>query len=433
MERRLKLYVFGVIGAGAAAELLELLTTPAAVSGHDALIGVLLVGLSVLTYLAPVKLAPKRQVVLYTSLQMGAILVLTPGVAAALCALAVVLGNVYLRRRWFNVLFNAAQVALSVLAAGTVYRLIAPSSLAESGTSFRSVLALLPAGAVLYLVSALAVDGAAALQHRRSPFANWLAVRGPTVVPHVVLVSIGAATAPAINHLPWLMFLAVAPVIAVRSIVRQTLRFDAETVRIGEAIADAVDGRHPSLVGRSRQVSELAVRVARICKLSEEECQRVYLAARLHDVAAALVPEHAVLDTEVVDQEQRGYRGTHAEASAAYVGTVLSLPSVADILRFHHERFDGRGDPHGLTGVDIPLESRIIALADAWVALTSDRGYRPALSTQQALAVLHAGAGTKWDPKVVESLTSAVQGSVHAPVENVPAAALAPACATGAA
>src|SRR5437762_795155 len=122
MKRALKLYVYAVIAAGGLALAIGLRAAAFRPSQHDGVLLVLLASLTALTYLAPVKLAAKRTLVLHIALQTVAILTLPPGQAGAMLALGVLAGNAYLGRRWFNTLFNAAQTGLAVLAAGAVYR-----------------------------------------------------------------------------------------------------------------------------------------------------------------------------------------------------------------------------------------------------------------------------------------------------------------------
>src|SRR5215207_3461445 len=142
MKPALRWYLLGVSAAGLVAVTGALIAHPPVLSQHLVVLATLLTSLSALTYLAPVKHAPKRQFLFYTSLQTVAILTLAPGQAAVPCALGVALGNLYLRRQWFNVAFNTSQIALTVLAAGAVYRWLAPVSLADPDRDLRSVLAL---------------------------------------------------------------------------------------------------------------------------------------------------------------------------------------------------------------------------------------------------------------------------------------------------
>lgn len=424
LSRAFQLYLAGVIGGGVLVAALTFLVAPPHAAAHDAVLMSLLAGLVALTYLAPVKLAPKRQITVSVAFQTVAFLTLPLSGAMLCCMVGAAAGNAYHRRPWFNVLFNAMQNALAVAAAGAVYMLVAPASVADSERGPLSPLALLPAGAVLYLVTALAVDTAAAIQRRCSPFAGWRAVRGPTVVPHIALVLLGAAAAPAVAYAPWLLLLLAVPVVVIRSMLAIGQQFDAETVRLAEAAADAVHVQYPHRRQHTQRMVEMALRLARAWDLSEEQCQRIALAARLHDVAATNYSRLPDLDDALLDENQLDFLYGHAEDGATLIGAALNLPAVAEVLRFHHERYDGRGFPRGIRGEDIPYESCVLALAEAWVGLTSPRGHRPALTDTQALAVVRAGAGLQWHPRLTDTLAVLVEGD-HA--SEVSASILAPA------
>jgi HD-GYP domain-containing protein (c-di-GMP phosphodiesterase class II) len=210
---------------------------------------------------------------------------------------------------------------------------------------------------------------------------------------------------------------------AVRAIMRRSLGFDADTLLIAEEMADAVEACHPTLIGRSRRVAELAQELAQALEMSADDRRRVYLAARLHDIGAALQPAHVLLESDMLDEQQRAYRRNHPEEAAKLVGGVLRLYNVAESLRFHHERFDGRG-PQGTWGWGIPIDARILAVCEAWVGLVSATDYRPALTELQALLVMNAGAGTQWDPDLVKALAGMVQPRAQAErsLEAIPAA-----------
>ncbi len=395
MRRPLKIYLTVVMLTALAAVLVSLLVMPPTFTAQTAVLSALLVALASLSYLVPVKLAAKRAVVLTAALETVALLGTAPAVAAVAMALAAALGNVYRRRRWFNVGFNAAQVALSLVGAGTVYRLLAPA-VADPLHSARGLVALAVAGLVLYLVGVLAVDGAAAIQQRRSPVAGWLAVHGPELVPHGVLVAIGAVMATAVERSPWLLLVTAAPVALVRVVLSASLQLEARVVARLEHLADTAEAHLPPGQRASRRAAELARCLAARRGLAAHECQRVYLATRLLQAAGLDQALGAVPDASLAD--------AHAVASAERACAGLGLRPVAEIIHFSRESFDGRGQPHGLAGRDIPLPSRIVAVCTAWATLTTARPHRPALSEAQAMQVLRAGAGTRWDPELVERL-----------------------------
>ena len=412
MDSRLRYYVYGVIAAGTAVLGMAIRAHPFRSTQHDIVLMALLIALSALTYLAPVRLSAKRGLVLNVTLQTVALLTLQPGPAAAVIALGTLTGNLYVHRRWFESLFDAAQGALAVVAAGAVYQVLAATSLAAPGHDLRSALAVIPAGIVLFAITVLAADIAAAMQRHGWSFSDWLETHALDLASHIALVAVGAATVTAINRAPWLMLLAVVPVAAIRSSLRTAIGFNSATVRIVEEIADAAESRHPHLAGSARRVAEMADALARARGLPETECRRIRIAAHLHDIAMALLPDFVELGGPgACDEHERFFWGTHCQVGADLVSRVLKLPGVAGAIEYHHERIDGRGYPHGLRGLDIPLDARIVAVSEAWVALTSTRGYRPALGVHQTLEVLHAGGGTQWDAGLVEALTALVRGA----------------------
>jgi HD-GYP domain-containing protein (c-di-GMP phosphodiesterase class II) len=101
---------------------------------------------------------------------------------------------------------------------------------------------------------------------------------------------------------------------------------------------------------------------------------------------------------------------THAEVGEQIVARIAGLAQAAPVVRHHHERWDGSGYPDGLSGEEIPLEARVVAVADAYSALTSDRVYRSACSVAEALAELRASAGSHYDSRCVETLAEIVTG-----------------------
>jgi HD-GYP domain-containing protein (c-di-GMP phosphodiesterase class II) len=407
LPARLRVYLYSVIGASALSIVLALQRSPHPPGTHGLVIAGLLVGLSLLAYLAPVTLAPGRQLVLLTSLQAIALVALQPGLAGAAIALSVLLGNLYRGRRPLNTLFNTAQVALAVVVAGTLYHALMPAG-ATVAAGGRGLAALLLSGLALFLVSSLAVDAVAAIQRRRPLLADWWTLHRTALCSHMVMVALGGATAAAIQRSPWLALVTVAPVIIVRAMLHRRVAFDTHVIELAMEVADALDARHAYLRGASQRIGELVERVARAHGLSKYAVRRVTLAALLHNIAAADLPDYIELGTARLDEHQKAFWRNHPGAGADLIFSSLGLGDVAEVLRCHHERMDGKGYPEGLHGADIPLDARVLSVCEGWVALTSDRGYRPAMPYANAWLVMQAGAGTQWDPDVVQTLARVI-------------------------
>ena len=159
----------------------------------------------------------------------------------------------------------------------------------------------------------------------------------------------------------------------------------------------------------SHEVAATARAVARRLRLDPAQLAEVELAALLHDVGKLCLPRRLLMKPGKLTPHERRLIRTHPDWGADMVAAIPGLEGVALIVRLHHERPDGRGYPHGLTRDCIPLAARIVAVCDAYGAMTQRRPYRAPLEIDEALAELERNAGTQFDPNVVEALTAIVR------------------------
>ncbi|RKX76003.1 MAG: hypothetical protein DRP87_13090, partial [Spirochaetes bacterium] len=171
------------------------------------------------------------------------------------------------------------------------------------------------------------------------------------------------------------------------------------------ALAAAVDAKDPYTGGHSQRTTELAVTIALELGLSEEEIELIRYAGLLHDVGKIGVSEKILLKPGQLNATEREVIYRHPSIGANIVERVASLKKLVPIILHHHEHYNGQGYPDGLKGEDIPLKARILSVADAYEAMTSDRAYRKALTVEQALVTLKEGANKQWDGKIVEVLS----------------------------
>ena len=170
-----------------------------------------------------------------------------------------------------------------------------------------------------------------------------------------------------------------------------------------DVLMRTMHAKQPSLHDHSSHVAELAVRTARRFPMTAEEVDEVARAAELHDVGKVGVPD-AILDKPgPLDPHEWEYMRQHTILGERILNAAAALRPVARLVRSSHERWDGAGYPDGLSGEEIPLGSRIVAVCDAYEAMTTDRSYRRALTSAQAADELRAGAGTQFDPQVVHA------------------------------
>ena len=175
------------------------------------------------------------------------------------------------------------------------------------------------------------------------------------------------------------------------------------------ALVSAVEAREPYIYGHSRKVSTYAVALAQAIGLSPDEVSKVSSAALLHDIGKISIPDEVLRKRGKLGEEDWELIKGHPRLGANIVSRISSLDPCTSSILHHHERWDGGGYPEGLGGEQIPLEARILAIADSFDAMTSPRPYRPALSLEEAIKELRQGAGTQFDPKVVEVFIGLVE------------------------
>ncbi|MDQ2682423.1 MAG: HD-GYP domain-containing protein [Chloroflexota bacterium] len=171
-----------------------------------------------------------------------------------------------------------------------------------------------------------------------------------------------------------------------------------------DTFVSTVEARDPYLKGHMRRVCELSVAIADELKVPDTLMRAASYAALLHDIGKLGLPAAVLHKPGRLTDDEFELLKEHPSRGFTLVANVESLRIAAPAIRWHHERLDGSGYPDALSGDEVPLEARIIAVADVWDALTSDRVYRKALSEDEAREILLAESGTKLDPECVAAL-----------------------------
>jgi response regulator RpfG family c-di-GMP phosphodiesterase len=175
-----------------------------------------------------------------------------------------------------------------------------------------------------------------------------------------------------------------------------------------KALVRAIDAKHGYEGSHSERVGRCAGAIARRMGLEEARAQRIYIAGLLHDIGILGIREHVLLKSGPLSEEEIAEIRKHPLLSVQFLSEVPSLRDILPIIRHHHEWFGGdrQGYPDGISGHAIELGARILAVADALDAMSSDRPHRSSLSVDQVRAELKAGAGSQFDPEVIESALS---------------------------
>lgn len=185
--------------------------------------------------------------------------------------------------------------------------------------------------------------------------------------------------------------------------MRLSARLQKLTCGVVRTIADAIDARDEHLYGNARRVSGYSVAIGRRMGLSAEALEQISLAGLLHDIGKIGTPDSILLKPASLTAEEHAIVELHSERGARMLAGIPEMEDIASVVRHHHEHFDGTGYPEHLVGVQIPLESRIILVADAYDAITNPRPFREAFDHDVAIDMLKREAGTQFDPDVVRA------------------------------
>ncbi|MCR5171283.1 MAG: HD-GYP domain-containing protein [Treponema sp.] len=175
-----------------------------------------------------------------------------------------------------------------------------------------------------------------------------------------------------------------------------------------EALATAIDAKDTYTHGHSTRVADYSLKIAKAVGKTEEECQKVYFAALLHDVGKIGVPDNIINKDQKLTDEEFAQIKMHPVYGNLILSQIRESPYLSQGALYHHERYDGRGYPTGLKGEAIPEIARIIAVADSYDAMTSKRSYRDPLPQQKVREEIYKGIGTQFDPKFARKMINLI-------------------------
>jgi len=170
-----------------------------------------------------------------------------------------------------------------------------------------------------------------------------------------------------------------------------------------QALTAALDAKSSYTRGHSDRVAELSWSIARKLGLGDQEAESARIAGHLHDIGKIGIPDSIISKPGSLLPEEFAAMKRHPVIGASLVKQVAHLSGFAPSVRSHHERWDGSGYPDGLAGEAIPLEARIICIADSFDAMTSARSYREQIDAQSAVDEMRRCSGTQFDPRLVDA------------------------------
>jgi HD-GYP domain-containing protein (c-di-GMP phosphodiesterase class II) len=347
--------------------------------------------------------APRAGALSVSAVVHVALILIVPPPWSALGVGATVLAHQALTRQPADrLVFNVANHVLAVAVACQAVGLIGqPSELLMADAIPLGYLAALVAALTYYVINVGLVAIAVSLATGRR-LRYVLAVNNrSTLLPDIAAETLGVLLAASWYAMPqWVLLLGVPTAVIARTL-QMIRRLERETVEAVETLADSIDDRDPGTFHHSLRVSQYAVALAISAGADDHVIDLIGLAARVHDLGKMGIGNEVLMKPAPLDDDEGERMWEHPVIGARILGNYDLYREGATLVRAHYERWDGKGYPDGLAGDAIPLGARIIAVADAFDAMTSDRPYRPGMDPRRALDVLRRGAGVQWDPVLV--------------------------------
>jgi len=436
-RRRSELYRLAVV-CGAAGFLLAGLSRLTGSRPVEWWLVILLLGAGVLAQQFPLHISLSQKVSVDSAVFFAALLLLTAWQAATTVAVTQAIGIVMAASRrmratkekpplgeiGLSVLFNAGQLYISSIAAGLY--LGAAGVSARSDVSTTAVAVAVGAAVIMYGLNLLLVSIAVALATRRSAVTIFFNTHHVVGLQFAGLYLLGAAAAFAAVRFPWVAALGLVPAALTYGSLKRRIELTQETVRAVEKMADEVDARDPYTFQHSQRVARYSKAIGRELGFSPAEVELVELSAKVHDIGKIRIPDSILLKPGRLTDEERRVMETHPRLGFEILRQFAAYAKVLDLVLTHHERYDGRGYPNSTVGRRLMLIAQVIPVADSLDAMTTARAYRGAKSWDAAMHELRRGAGTQWNPKVVEAALVALLGETEAAsvlVHPVPAVA----------
>jgi putative nucleotidyltransferase with HDIG domain len=363
----------------------------------------------ILLFIALIVIADTAQITLprggasiYASspIDLAAIVLLGPSAVAFIEAISSFFTEVFVQRRpAMKIAFNVPLLIVTVGAAGLTYHVFDESW--KTVDSWRFLVPLMASGVVYYAVNTLSISMIIGLSTRKSPLVIWRQNYMWTFFHVFAFIPLGAIIALVYtSHGPWTILLFVIPIFLARYSFKLYIDMKEAHINTVAALTSAIDANDPFTHGHSYRVSRYALRMGNAMGLSSGDLEILEYGALLHDIGKIAIQHDILLKPERLSDTEFLTLKQHPTTGADIVENLKFLKEAAVLVRYHHEQPNGKGYPEGLRGDEIPVGARIILVADAFDAMTSDRPYRKGLSIEKVLEQFEQYKGEQFDLEI---------------------------------
>jgi hypothetical protein len=402
----LRLYILICALVGTALAVIPPIAVPRAFADVPWLSALILMAMTVLAVRFPIVLRAHFELFV-VAVPLTALVLLVPlpvlGLAVGLSSLV---GYLLLRLQDpIEITFNVCQAIIHVFLAGCVFSLTRDASvLGPDVGGLGPVGAILLTAAVYVAGNYALVAGAAALQMGANFFRVWRTHLERDLPTEAVQLGMGVITAIVATVEPLVVPVLAVPVVLISISTRRASQLETDTHDALTRLVELLELRDAYTAGHSRRVAETSKVLALKLGFAPEEAAVVESAGEVHDIGKIIIDPAILHKVDRLSDEEFALIKQHPVFGASIVSRFASYGTGHQMVRHHHERWDGAGYPDNLRGEDIPIGARIIAVADSYDAMTSARSYRGAMPHDRAVAILREGSGVQWDPAVITAM-----------------------------
>jgi len=404
LSLKLKVYIGAVTGLAIA--LFIYLVPSLSFTADMWLVLIFFIVLSTIAEFMPVDLPIGGNVTIGFPIDFVVILVYGPATAMVVTVFGALIGEIGGgKTRWYKIVFNIAQYALSAGIAGMVYQGLGGVIGAANLSNY-----IIPAAicaVVYYLINSNLFMTVISIAEEVSILSVWKnRIRG-IIATYLALAPIGFIMAMIYVAIGiWGIILFFFPLILARRSFELYTKMRIVYLETIRALAAAIDAKDPYTKGHSERVAETSVALAQELNLSDRDIENIEYTALLHDIGKIGIADNILGKDSSLTNKEFGKIKEHTVIGAKIIEPVDFLKNSYKAIYHHHEKYNGKGYPDGLKSEDIPLSARIIAVADAYDAMGSDRPYRKKLNHNKILRELKEQSGKQFDPEVVKVLIS---------------------------
>ncbi|NPV90727.1 MAG: HD-GYP domain-containing protein [Firmicutes bacterium] len=361
-------------------------------------------GFFILSECWPVTLITEDQITISFVLHISAVVIIGVPAAVLLAGISSLLVELFSRKPIVKTVFNCSQYMISVFATGFVYYQLLGLGPDVYFNMHLDLLAFAASAAAYFIVNTFMVTIVVSLTQRLH-ILDVIAEDLPMIVFYFgATVCLGVPLVLIYRMSPPATILLTLPLVLAHYSFRQYLLIRIESRETIELLADMIDQRDTYTARHSSRVAHYALEVSKRMHLTVKEMNDIYYAARVHDLGKIGIPDAVLQKPDRLTQQELSVMQRHAELGYNVLSRIRLYARSARYVYSHHERPDGCGYPRGLRESEIPKGSQIIAVCDAYDAMTSDRPYRKALSREKAIAELQKHSNTQFFQEVVTVL-----------------------------